>query len=214
MKKATFNGLLALALSAGFAACNNSGDSASNATTDSTTNTSTTTTDATSATTDHTATTTATSSNSYAALADTFRTNSASGNYLDARTGKPVHIRVDTATGLRYNEATNEPVWRYVDKRDYKVYSTTGDNNTWDTVGTARMQNNRLEYLDSGSSKNWVSYDKAWRVKDDKLHNDWKMKNGDAKIKISKDGDVKVKDENGKVKYDAQSGKVKSDSTH
>jgi hypothetical protein len=212
MKKTTLYGVLALVLSAGFMACNNSGDTAGTTTTD-TTATSTTTTDATTATTDHTATTTATSSNNYAALADTFRTNSAAGDYLDPRTGKAVRIRVDTATGMRYNEATNEPIWRYVDKRDYKVYSGSSDNNSmWDTVGTARMQNNRLEYRDS--SNNWVSYDKAWRVKDDKLHNDWKMKNGDTKIKVSKDGDIKVKDENGKVKYDANSGKVKTDSAH
>src|SRR5206468_10889130 len=59
-----------------------------------TTNTSTTTTDATSATTDHTATTTATSSNNYTALADSFRTNSAAGNYLDPKTGKSMRIRV------------------------------------------------------------------------------------------------------------------------
>lgn len=200
-----------LAINAGFVACNNSSDTASN-TTDTTT-TSTTTIEATTATTDHTATATATSSNNYAALADTFRTNSTAGNYLDPRTGKPLHIRVDTATGLHYNEATNEPIWRYVDKRDYKVYGGSGDNNAmWDTVGTARMQSNRLEYRDS--SNHWVSYDKAWRVKDDKLHNDWKLKNGDSKIKVSKDGDIKVKDENGKVKYDANSGKVKTDSTH
>src|SRR5439155_22545044 len=135
------------------------------------TSTSTTTTDATSGTTDHTATTTATSSNNYAAMADTIRTNSQAGNYLDPRTGKALHIRVDTATGMRYNETTNEPIWRYVDKRTYKVYSGDNNNSTWDTVGTARMENNRLEYMDS--SNKWESYDKAWRVKDDKLHNDW-----------------------------------------
>jgi len=207
--KTTFNGLLALALCAGFAACNNSGDNASTTTTDSTTSTTTT------ATTDNTATATATNSNNYAALADTFRTNSEAGNYLDPRTGKSLRIRVDTATGMRYNEATNEPVWRYVDKRTYKVYAGDNNNNSmWDTVGTARMQNSRLEYLDSGSTDKWVSYDKRWKVKDDMMGNDWKMKNGDTKIKVSKDGDVKVKDENGKVKYDAQSGKVKTDSAH
>lgn len=207
--KTTFYGLLALALSAGFVACNNSGDdSTSNADTSSTT--STTTTEATTATTDHTATTTATSNSDYTALADTFRTNSQAGNYLDPRTGKSMHIRVDSATGMRYNEANNEPVWRYVDKRTYKVYSGDANNSMWDTVGTARMQNNRLEYMDSDNK--WVNYDKAWKQKDDKLHNDWKLKSGDAKIKVSKDGDIKMKDENGKVKYDANSGKVKTDS--
>lgn len=208
--KTTFYGFLALALSAGFVACNNSSDSTSNADTSSTT--STTTTEATTATTDHTATTTATSNSDYTALADTFRTNSEAGNYLDPRTGKSMRIRFDTATGMRYNEATNQPIWRYVDKRTYKVYAGDNNNSMWDTVGTARMQNNRLEYMDNGDK--WITYDKAWKEKDDKLNNDWKLKSGDAKIKVSKDGDIKMKDENGKVKYDADDNKVKTDSSH
>jgi hypothetical protein len=208
MKTRKFYGVLALALSAGFAACNNDGDTTSS--TD-TVSTSTTTTDATTSTTDNTATTTATSTNNYAALADTFRTNSEAGNYLDPRTGKSMRIRIDTATGTRYNESTNQPVWRYVDKRTYKVYGGDDNNSMWDTVGTARMQNNRLEYLDSGSTDKWVNYDKRWKIKDDKLNNDWKMKSGDTKIKVSKDGDVKIKDESGKVKYDADDDKIKTD---
>jgi len=210
--KTTFYGFLALALSAGFVACNNSSDTGSDTSSTTDTTTSTTTTDATSATTDHTATTTATSSNNYTALADSFRTNSAAGNYLDPRTGKSMRIRVDTASGMRYNESTNQPVWRYIDKRTYKVYGGDANNAMWDTVGTARMQNNRLEYMDRENK--WVNYDKAWKEKDDKLNNDWKLKSGDAKIKVSKDGDIKMKDENGKVKYDANSGKVKTDSSH
>jgi hypothetical protein len=203
MKKTTIYGFLALALSAGVVACNNDGDSASSGTSE--TDTTTSTTSATAP--DHTATTTATSTNNYAALADTFNTNSKAGNYLDARTGKPIKIRVDTATGMRLNDATNQPVWRYVDKRDYKVYGGDDNNSMWDTVGTARMQNDRLEYM--GENNQWVNYDKQWKIKDDKLNNDWKMKSGDTKIKVSKDGDVKIKDENGKVKYDADDNKVK-----
>lgn len=179
-------------------ACNSDGDNTSASETDTTTTTSTTESD-------HTAT--ATSTNNYTALADTFRTNSEAGNYLDPRTGKSIKIRVDTATGMRLNDATNEPVWRYVDKRNYKVYSGDDNNSMWDTVGTARMQNNRLEYM--GDNNQWVNYDKQWKVKDDKLNNDWKMKSGDTKIKVSKDGDVKIKDANGKVKYDADDNKVK-----
>lgn len=210
MKKTKIVGSLAVLLCAGFVACNNSGDNASTTTTDSTiTNTNTATT------TDNTATTpttTTTSSNNYAAMADTFRVNSEAGNYLDPRTGKSFKIRMDTATGIRMNDATNEPVWRYVDKRNYKVYSgSSSDNNAmWDTVGTARMQNNRLEY--EGDNNSWTSYDKRWRTEDDTRMKDYKTHIGDTKVKVSADGDLKVKDLNTgeKTKYDAQTDKVKT----
>lgn len=164
--KTTFYGFLALALSAGFVACNNDGDGST--ATDSPTTT----------TIDNTATTTTTSTSNYTALADTFRVNSEAGNYLDPRTGKSMRIRVDTATGMRMNEATNEPVWRYVDKRDYKVYSGDDMNSMWDTVGTARMQNNRLEYR--GDNDSWVNYDKRWKTDDDTRMKTWKSRMSDT----------------------------------
>ena len=42
---------------------------------------------------------------------------------------------------------------------------------------------------------------------------DWKKKYGDTKVKVSKDGDIKVKDENGKIKYDADDKKIKTDTS-
>lgn len=199
--KTTFVSFLALSLCAGFVACNNDADNS--------TATDTVTTSTTTATTDNTATTVTTSSNNYAALADTFRTNSAAGNYLDPRTGKSLRIRVDTATGMRMNETTNEPVWRYVDKRNYWVYSGDDNNSMWDTVGTARMQNDRLEYR--GDNDQWVNYDKRWKTDDEKRSKDWKTRIGDTKIKVGEDGDVKIKDKSTgeKVKYDADKDTVK-----
>ncbi len=195
MKKRTLVPYLAAAtLAFGFAACDDSGENT--AATDST--------DAIMP--DNTATTMATSSSNYAAMADTVRTNSEAGNYLDARTGKTIKIHVDSTTGMRINDETNEPVWRYVDKRTYWVYGNDNNNAMWDTVGTARMQNNNMEYRDNHN--NWVNYDKQWKEKDDMMGNDWKMKNGDTKMKMSKDGDGK--DENGKMKYDADDNKIKT----
>ncbi len=162
------------------------------------------------------ATSTETSTGSYAAQADSFRVNSEAGNYLDARSGKSMRINVDPSTGQRTNAETGEPVWRYVDRRNWGVYG--GD--SWDTVGTARMENNELRYRSNNDQ--WETYDKRWKSEDDKLMSDWKtkidkgdgdvkMKNDaeDAKIKMDKDGDVKIKTKDGKTKIDADDGEVK-----
>jgi hypothetical protein len=197
MKKTKIFSLLAAALTFGFVACNN--DSSTTATTDDTTNV----TDGTAT----TGTTTTTNTQDYAALADSFRVNSEAGNYLNPRTGKPMRIKYDTERRAVYDETTGEPVWRYVDRRNWWVYG--GDN--WDTIGRARMQNNRLMY--GGDNDTWVTYEQRWRDEDTRLKEDWKRKFGDTKIKVGKDGDVKVKDESGKVKYDADDNKVKTDSS-
>jgi hypothetical protein len=201
-------GFLAFTLSASFIGCNNDGDNNTSATADTP---ATTTSSGTGDATDNSTTTTATSTNDYAALSDTLRVNSEAGNYLNPRTGKAIKLRLDTTTGTRLDATTGEPIWRYVDKRTYKVYSSDDVNSKWDTVGTARMQNNRLEYR--GDNEDWVSYDKRWRSEDERRSKDWKTKIGDTKIKVSKDGDVKVTDESGKVKYDADDNKLKIDTT-
>ena len=202
MKKTNFFSFLALALSLGVVACNDDADSTS------TTDTSTTTMETTTATTDpNTTSTMNTNTSDYAALADTFRMNSEASNYLDPRTGRSIKIGVDPQTGTRYNLSTEEPVWRYVDKRTWWVYG--GDN--WDTMGEARMEDNKIMY--KGDGDKWMTYDDRWKMEDEKMMTDWKTKNGGTKIKISKDGDIKVKDESGKVKYDGDDNKMKKDSS-
>ena len=194
MKKIKLFSLLAAAVSIGFVACNNDGESTAASDTATTT-------------TENTVTTTATSTGDYAAQADSVRINSEAGNYLDARSGKPIRISVDPQTGARTNAETGEPVWRYVDRRNWWVYG--GDD--WSQVGEARMQGDKLEY--KGDKDEWVTYEKRWTDDDSKMAESWKKKYGDTKVKVSKDGDIKVKDENGKIKYDADDNKVKTDSS-
>ena len=191
---------MAAALSLGIIACNDDADST-------TTIDSTTTMETNTSTSDANTPTINTNTSDYASLADTFRINSDAGNYLDARTGKSIRITVDPQTGTRYNVETEEPVWRYVDKRTWWVYG--GDD--WDTMGEAKMDGNKIMY--KGDGDKWMTYDDRWKMEDEKMMKDWKTKHGDTKIKISKDGDIKVKDESGKVKYDADDKKMKVDTS-
>jgi hypothetical protein len=180
---------LAAFLAVGFMACNN--DANNTATTDTTHIDSNT-----------TATTTTTSNVNYAAMADSFQTNSSAGNYLDAKTGKPIHIKYDVTTHRAVNEETGQPVWRYVDKRNWWVYGNNNDN--WDTIGTAKMQGNNIMYR--GDNDTWITYDERWKAEDEK------MMNSDSGTKVSDDGN-KIKDENGKVKVADHGNKIKVNDT-
>ena len=190
--------VLALGLAA-FTACNN--DSASN------------TSDADSAANNNTASesTASTSSGDYSAYADEIEKNSASGRYVNPRTGKAYSkLNVNRQTG-EITDENNEPVWRYVDTQNWWVYGLDDEDWTWRQIGEARMDNDQLMYKDD--TGNWVTYEKRWKVKDDDMGKSWKAKSGDTKIKFDKDGDIKVKDESGKTKYDADDNKVKTDSS-
>ncbi|RYY95649.1 MAG: hypothetical protein EOO11_15360 [Chitinophagaceae bacterium] len=225
MKKVQLFSVALLAVA--FTAC--SGDGSNNGGDSTTTTTTTTTTDA---------GTTNTSTGNYAAIADSFRVNSEAGNILDARTGKAIKVRYDATTRRAVNQETNEPVWRYVDRRTWWVYGPGND--SWNRIGEARMQNNTLQY--KGENDAWVDYDARWKMDDERWMNDTtymggsgtsgtsatgstdngnvkvkdngnKIKDEDVKVKVSNDGDIKVKDKQTgeKVKYDAESGKVKTD---
>ncbi len=187
MKKTKFFGLAAVALSLGAIACNNDGDTTGATTDSSATITNTTATET-------TAPTTNTSNVDYAAMADTFTMGNTEGRYLDARTGKAIKINVDKTTGRRTNAATGEPVWRYVDNRNWGVYG--GD--SWEQSGEARMEKGKLMYRGDGDK--WMNYDDRWKTDDETMMNEWKTKEGNMKTEVERDGDMKMKDENMKIK--------------
>lgn len=148
-------------------------------------------------------------SNDYAAYADELETNSASGRYINPRTGKPYSkLTVNRNTGEVMDE-NNEPVWRYVDSQNWWVYGLDDQDWTWRQMGEAKMDKDQLMYKDDNG--NWISYDTKWKTSDENLGKSWKTKSGDTKIKVDKDGDIKIKDENGKTKYDADDNKIKTD---
>src|SRR4051812_9920838 len=147
MKNKVFS-LLAAGITLSLAACNNSGETGS--TTDSTNNTT---------------ANTATSSGNYAARADSVNANVTAGNYLNPRTGKAyTKLNVDATSGSITDES-GKPVKRYVDKRTWWVYDT----NSWDTVGSAQMQNGNLRYR--GENGDWEEYDKRWSDDMDNMNN-------------------------------------------
>lgn len=194
---------LAAAVALGITACGNDNNSSANYS------------DTANSASDMGTTTTQTSTGSYAAQADSFRINSEAGNYLDARSGKSMRINVDPQTGQRTNAETGEPVWRYVDRRTWWVYGGEG----WDTVGSARMENNQLRYRSNNDQ--WEPYDRRWKSEDDRMMSDWKIKHKsdgdikmkndeqDIKIKQDRDGDIKIKTRDGKTKVDADDGEIK-----
>jgi hypothetical protein len=213
--KTTVLSLLATTLAVGFVACSGNGDNTDGG--DSTVTASTTTE------TDQTSTTTATSTVDYAAMADSFSVGNNEGRYLDPKTGKSIKIKVDPQTGQRVNTETGEPVWRYVDRRTWWVYS--GDD--WEPQGEARMEGSNLQY--KGDNATWMTYDERW-PDDESQMNDWKKKYADGskvevqdngntkykneniKVKTEKDGDIKIKTEDGKkIKKDEDGVRVKDD---
>ena len=198
MKKNKIIGLLAAAsIVLGFTACNNSSDgTASN---DTTTNTI-----------DATTAGTESSTTDYAAFADSVERNSQSGYYLNPRTGKKMTLKVDRTSGAVSDASTGDPVWRYVDNRNWWVYGLD-DDYTWDAMGEAQMKSDKITYRSDDDK--WVDYDVRWKSQDENLSKTWKTKSGDVKIKFGKDGDIKIKDKDGKTKYDADDNKVKTDTT-
>lgn len=204
MHKMNVFSLLVAASAFGFTACNNSSDDKAGMSD---------TAGAVTATTEGSAATgsSATSTGDYSAFADSVERNSQSGYYLNPRTGKPIRLKVNRSSGEITDETTGEPVWRYVDNRNWWVYGIDDSDWYWDTMGEAKMDKDQLMYkTDEGK---WSNYDTYWKTKDENITKSWKSKSGNTKIKVGKDGDIKIKDESGKTKYDADDNKIKTDSS-
>jgi hypothetical protein len=196
--KQRFVSLCAAAIAISFAACNN--DSTESSTSDSTTTTATST------------PTTTTSEGNYAAMADSVERNSQQGYYLNPKTGKAYsNLKVDRTTG-RITDESGEPVWRYVDRRNWWVY---GDDNyddsiyNWNQVGEAKMEGEKLTY--KSDDDKWVDYDTKWKVSDDGMKQKMTTSDGDKiKVKTDEEGNTKIKVNGEKTKVD-KDGKVIKD---
>lgn len=203
MKKQVLNMAVVAGLAFGVVACGSNDSTSDDATTTTTTTENTTTAD--------TGTTTATSTGDYAAMADSVERNSKQGYYLNPKTGQKYNnLRVDRSTGRVSTEA-GEPVWRYVDNRNWGVYGYESNSRNWNQLGEARMQSDKLEY--KGDGDKWVDYDSRWKYDDGILEGEWKKETENSKTKIEDDGDMKTKTDDGtKIKRDADGDtKIKTD---
>jgi hypothetical protein len=194
MKKQFLSAAVVTGLAFAVISCGSNDNTADNATT-TTENTST-------ANTANTETTTATSTGNYAAMADSVERNSQQGYYLNPKTGKAYsNLRVDRSTGRVTTEA-GEPVWRYVDNRNWWVYGYDNNDRNWRQLSEARQQGNNLQY--KGDGDQWVDYDTRWKKDDGIFEDEWKKETADGKMKVEEDGDVKIKKDDGtKIKQEA-----------
>ena len=123
--------------------------------------------------------------------------SSAKDRYLDLSTGNAVELEKDESTGLMVNSETRQPVYIYVDTRNNDtIYGKTGKVINGHVV---RTSDNR--YVFDGDEKAEIS------------NNGMEYKDGDYKVEVEKDGDIKVKDGDSKLKTDVDENerKVKND---
>lgn len=111
-------------------------------------------------------------------------------HYIDLETGKHITVAKDSTNGVMVNKETGEPVAIYV------------DTDTKDTIygKTGKVINNHVIKTEDGK----YSYDAQ-----DNEPESYKIKDGDYKKKVEKDGDVKIKDGDSKVKVDGDNGNKK-----
>lgn len=117
--------------------------------------------------------------------------------YVDLETGNHIDVVKDSTTGFMVNADTKEPVIIYVDTQSNDtVYGKTG-----------KVINDHVIKTEEGKYK-YVSNDDMKPDADS-----YKIKDGDYKKKVEKDGDVKIKDGDTKIKIDGETGekKVKKD---
>ena len=112
--------------------------------------------------------------------------------YVDLRTGENIEIEKDPQSGVWVNAATKKPVYMYVDtKKNDTIYGKSG-----------LVINGHI--IRSDDNVYWYDVD----------HNEeYKVKSDDYKMKVEKDGDIKIKDGDKKTKIDGETGekKVKKD---
>lgn len=112
--------------------------------------------------------------------------------YVDLRTGENIEIEKDPQSGVWINAETKKPVYMYVDtKKNDTIYGKSG-----------LVVNGHI--VRSDDNVYWYDVD----------HNEeYKAKSDDYKMKVEKDGDIKIKDGDKKTKIDGETGekKVKKD---
>ena len=107
--------------------------------------------------------------------------------YIDLGSGKEVKLEKDPASGLMVSTETKKPVYIYVDtKTNDTIYGSTG-----------KVINGEVVKKDDGG----YAYTGDYK---------YKSPDGDLKVVVEKDGDIKIKDGDSKLKVDGKTGEKKS----
>lgn len=150
----------------------------------------------------------------------------ANARYMDVCTGEMITLSQDKETGEMINAETGKPVKLYVNtKTSDTIWAPTGEvvNN-----GIRRANDGDVLYVFSGKEDKEYKLEierdgdykekygdgaNEYKVKVEDEGRSYKIKHGDYKKKVEKDGDVKIKDGNVKIKIDGETGerKVKVD---
>jgi hypothetical protein len=112
--------------------------------------------------------------------------------YVDLRTGESIKLEKDAQSGVWVNAETKKPVYMYVDtEKNDTIYGKNG-----------LVINGHIVRSDDNV---------YWYDVDHKEENN--VKSDDYKMKVEKDGDIKIKDGDKKTKIDGETGekKVKKD---
>lgn len=147
--------------------------------------------------------------------------NTNESRYLNLKTGEPVVLKEDEKTGLLVDAETEQPIELYVD--------TKTNDTVWGRSG--KVINGRIKKdTRSNGAINYVYLDDETAVKKERENDgdlkykdgntkiksengEYKIKRGDYKKEVEKDGDIIIKDGNKKIKIDGETGerKVKYD---
>jgi hypothetical protein len=133
--------------------------------------------------------------------------NSDNDRYVDLNTGEYVDMRTDSASGLMVNAATGDPVEIYVDTKSRDtVYGRTGKVVNGQVIRTSE---GKWTVKQDGDEYKAVSGDDKIKSEDGET----KTKDGSVTRKVDKDGDIKIEDGNKTIKIDGETGerKVKKD---
>jgi len=138
--------------------------------------------------------------------------NNPEARYLDLNTGEYMAMKKDSVSGQMVNAQTGKPVDVYVDTQTHDtIWGPSGEVVNGRVVNTGTSTKTHWEVRNqSGSTSTSVesSPDKV-KIEDGEV----KVKDGDYTKKVDKDGDVKIETGNKTIKIDGETGerKVKKD---
>lgn len=120
---------------------------------------------------------------------------SKTAGYYDLTNGREVELVKDESTGKMVDAETKKPVTIYVDRaKNDTIYNPTGAV----INGKVRHVDGKYEYAEVSTDNNPVGESE-----------EYKIKSGDYKEKVEKDGDIKIKEGDSKIKIDGETGEVK-----